>query len=51
MVGSPTHTPNGRLLKSTREALTVWISAPNRSAWDRKFAMSSGPMIPSGKPG
>ena len=26
-------------------------SAPNRSAWVRRLAISSGPMTPSGKPG
>ncbi len=49
--GSPTQILNGRSEKSTLVALTVSILAPNRSAWERKFIMSSGPITPSGKPG
>ena len=45
------HTPNGGAEKSTRSALAVMYSAPKRAAWARNFSISSGPMIPSGKPG
>ena len=45
------HTPNGEDEKSTRSALAVRYSAPNRAAWARNFSISSGPMIPSGNPG
>ena len=49
---SPTHTPNGEAsLNSTRSASAVTNSAPNRSACSRNFIMSSGPRMPSGKPG
>ena len=49
--GSPSHTPNGEAEKSNRDTLAVTISAPKRAAWARMEVMSSGPMIPSGKPG
>ena len=49
--GSPTHTPKGEADRSTRVTLAVTSSAPNRAAWARMAVMSSGPMIPSGKPG
>jgi len=48
---SPTQTRNGRSEKSTRVTFSVMNSAPNRSAWARKFPINSGPMMPSGKPG
>ena len=32
-------------------ASSVMNRVPNRSAWSRNFCISSGPMIPSGKPG
>jgi hypothetical protein len=44
-------TRNGWLLKSTLVALAVRNVAPKRAAWSRKCIMSSGPMIPLGKPG
>ena len=42
---------NGRAERSTLVTFSVRISAPKRSACSRMLAMSSGPMIPSGKPG
>ena len=48
---SPTQTPNGRALKSTRVTSAVTKAAPKRSAWSRNICISSGPWIPSGKPG
>ena len=36
---------------SKRVALSVMKRAPNRSAWSRMVCISSGPMIPSRKPG
>ena len=47
----PTHAPNGEDDTSMRSALAVMNSAPKRSACARMLAMSSGPMMPSGKPG
>ena len=47
----PAQTANGRLEKSTRSASASTIVVPKRSAWARKRSMSSGPWIPSGKPG
>jgi hypothetical protein len=44
-------TVNGRRLKSTETASSSTTSAPNRSACARKWPISSGPSIPSGKPG
>ena len=46
-----TQTRKGRSEKSTLVTSSVTKSAPKRSAWRRKSAISSGPMIPSGKPG
>ena len=48
---SRTHTWNGRELKSTLVTFSVRNSAPKRTACSRIRCMSSGPMIPSGKPG
>ena len=48
---SRTHTWNGRAERSTLVAFSVRNSAPKRSACWRKLPISSGPMIPSGKPG
>ena len=50
-VVSPTQILNGRSLRSTFETFLVMISVPKRSACERKFTMSSGPVIPSGNPG
>ena len=44
-------TVNGRRERSTDVTWPWMISAPNRSAWPRIEAISSGPMIPSLKPG
>ena len=38
-------------VSSMRVASSVMKRVPNRSAWARKRFISSGPMIPSGKPG
>jgi hypothetical protein len=48
---APTSTPNGRLPKSTAVDVASDSRAPNRSACLRNWSISSGPMIPSGKPG
>ena len=37
--------------RSTRSASAVTNSAPKRSACSRNFIISSGPRMPSGKPG
>ncbi len=42
---------NGRSLKAADFSSPVANSAPNRSACFRMRSMSSGPMIPSAKPG
>jgi len=42
---------NGRRRKSTFSAWEKSSLAPNRWAWVRMRSMSSGPWIPSGKPG
>ena len=47
----PTHSLNGRSEKSTRVTFSVRYSAPKRAAWARNVLISSGPMIPSTKPG
>ncbi len=49
--GSPTQTWKGHGERSTRLTLAVRSSASKRSAWARMTAMSSGPMMPSTKPG
>ena len=41
----------GLAASSTSVAWSVTKRVPKRSAWSRKFCISSGPMIPSGKPG
>jgi hypothetical protein len=46
-----TQTPNGDADRSTRSASAVTNSAPKRSACSRNFIISSGPRMPSGKPG
>ena len=38
-------------VRSTLITSSVTSSAPNRSAWARIWSISSGPMMPSGKPG
>src|SRR5690349_15880012 len=43
--------PKGRADRSTRVTFSVTNSAPKRVACSRNRTMSSGPMIPSGKPG
>jgi hypothetical protein len=48
---SPAHTPNGRSDRSTLVALWAMISASNRAACFSIASMSSGPMMPSAKPG
>ena len=48
---SPTYTRKGRSEKSTRVTSSVRYSAPNRSACSRNWIMSSGPRMPSLKPG
>ena len=48
---SRTHTLNGRSVKSTAVALAVRNWAPKRAACSRQRIISSGPMMPSGKPG
>ena len=48
---SRTQTRNGRESRSTFVAFSVRNSVPKRSAWARNFVISSGPMMPSGKPG
>ena len=49
--GSPTHSGKGRVERSTRLTLAVRSSAPKRTAWARMMPISSGPMMPSTKPG
>ncbi len=44
-------TTNGRRLRSTAVTVPRMTSAPNRSAWARISAISSGPMMPSRYPG
>ena len=41
----------GRLPNSTPVTVSSTISVPNRLAWARKTSMSSGPWMPSMKPG
>ena len=48
---SSTQTPKGRSEKSTRDTSAASKVAPKRSAWPRMCCISSGPVIPSGKPG
>ena len=48
---SSIQTPKGRAERSTRVTSDWTIRAPKRSAWSRMACMSSGPRIPSGKPG
>ncbi len=48
---SSVRTTNGRTEKSTDVTSTLWIVEPKRSAWARNASISSGPMMPSGKPG
>ena len=38
-------------VRSTSVMSSVTSSAPKRSAWLRRFSISSGPRIPEGKPG
>ena len=38
-------------VRSTATTSSATSSAPKRSAWERMFSMSSGPMMPSRKPG
>ena len=45
------HTRNGCLERSTRSTSWSTTTVPNRSACARIFTISSGPSIPSGKPG
>jgi hypothetical protein len=45
------HSRNGRRLRSTLSMSTSIMRAPKRIAWSRILFMSSGPWIPSGKPG
>ena len=47
----PTRTTKGEVEKSTLSTSAVRNSVPKRSDCSRNFAMRSGPMIPSGKPG
>jgi hypothetical protein len=42
---------NGRVERSTRSTSTSMIRVPNRSACSRNLPISSGPRMPSGKPG
>src|SRR5882724_2275248 len=51
IVSFPAIILNGRFDKSTSETAPDLNSAPNFSACLRMFAISSGPMIPSGSPG
>ena len=48
---SPARTTKGRREKSTAVTSSGIISVPNRSACFLKVSISSGPMIPSTKPG
>ena len=48
---SSTYAFSGDPEKSTLVTLRVRYSAPNRAAWARNVPISSGPMIPSMKPG
>ena len=48
---SSTHTRNGRWERSTRVTSADSRWAPNRSAWARIACISSGPWMPSAKPG
>ena len=48
---SVTQARKGRDVTSRRCTFETRRSAPNRSAWARMFAMSSGPVIPWGNPG
>ena len=48
---SPIQTPKGRSERSTRVTSDCTSRAPKRSACSRMCRMSSGPWIPSGKPG
>ena len=48
---SPTQTRYGAWEKSTRSILSVTYSAPKRAAWARMLPISSGPWMPSMKPG
>jgi hypothetical protein len=43
--------PAGLVGQRTSEAWSVRNFVPKRSAWSRMVCMSSGPMIPSRKPG
>ena len=45
------HSRNGRDEKSTRSMSTSTMCVPKRSACGRNAAISSGPWMPSGKPG
>ena len=48
---SPIHTRLTRPASSTRVTSSVMYSAPKRSACLRMLSISSGPRMPSGKPG
>ena len=50
-VRSAVFTVNGRWDRSTPMTSSSTTSAPKRSAWRRMTSISSGPMIPSTKPG
>ena len=45
------HSRNGRSEKSTFSMSTSTKRVPKRSACSRNFCISSGPWMPSGKPG
>ena len=49
--GSPTQISKGQVATSSRLTLAVRSSASKRWAWARMTPMSSGPMMPSTKPG
>ena len=48
---SPVVIGNGRAERSTPLTASKIVVTPNRSAWARIRVISSGPRIPSGKPG
>ena len=49
---SAVFTRNGRpRVSSTSMTFSEWMVVPKRAACSRNLTMSSGPMIPSGKPG
>ncbi len=48
---SSVRTTSGRREKSTEVTSTLWMTEPKRSACARKASISSGPMMPSAKPG